>query len=454
MSKEADRDDILSMVDVLAEDKALQEEATAVLGASDDQNCTYSLGYVDRQALYSCLSCTSPTNSTSAGVCFACSLHCHDGHDLVELYTKRNFRCDCGNSKFNNFSCKLTAVDDRDISQSSGLLPHTVWVSGFSFNVRFICLPEMGLTLDKDKANDGNSYNQNFQGKYCTCARPYPDPEDEIEDEMIQCVVCEDWYHSRHLGTLSPHEYQEMICDGCMSNLEFLTWYKALTVPGQEAQSGKGPMKSRKKEEARNDEDKDSKQDLNEDDHLAAKAQGANDVKNTKETASNEKTEDADRMEKGQRNAPSCKLKALKTGNDDSMAKESVSKAAFWQNHWRKSLCKCDQCKEMYRTKAVPFLLDGEDTVYEYEEKGKRKQMDNSSYEQGIRALSSMDRIKQVEVLTEYNDLKSELSDYLKEFAGEGKVVTKEDIETFFDGMKARKRQKMEQHAGMQFFCK
>ena len=45
--------------------------------------------------------------------------------------------------------------------------------------------------------NDLNSYNHNFRGMYCTCGRPYPDPEDVIDDEMIQCVVCEDWYHGR-----------------------------------------------------------------------------------------------------------------------------------------------------------------------------------------------------------------------------------------------------------------
>ena len=49
----------------------------------------------------------------------------------------------------------------------------------------------------KDAVNEKNTYNQNFRGLYCTCRRPYPDPEDEIDDEMIQCVVCEDWYHGR-----------------------------------------------------------------------------------------------------------------------------------------------------------------------------------------------------------------------------------------------------------------
>lgn len=27
-----------------------------------------------------------------AGICLACSYHCHDGHELVELYTKRYFK--------------------------------------------------------------------------------------------------------------------------------------------------------------------------------------------------------------------------------------------------------------------------------------------------------------------------------------------------------------------------
>ncbi len=30
-------------------------------------------------------------------------------------------------------------------------------------------------------------YNQNFSGLYCTCSRPYPDPEDSSPpDQMIQ----------------------------------------------------------------------------------------------------------------------------------------------------------------------------------------------------------------------------------------------------------------------------
>lgn len=58
------------------------------------------------------------------------------------------------------------------------------------------------LFPDKTKVNSGNKYNDNFFGFYCFCKRPYPDPEDEVPGEMIQCIVCEDWFHGRHLGAV------------------------------------------------------------------------------------------------------------------------------------------------------------------------------------------------------------------------------------------------------------
>ena len=87
---------------------------------------------------------------------------------IVELWTKRNFRCDCGNSKFGEFFCKLFP--------------------------------------NKDVENVENSYNHNFKGVYCTCLRPYPDPDVEEQVEMIQCCICEDWFHEEHLGLDSSDE--------------------------------------------------------------------------------------------------------------------------------------------------------------------------------------------------------------------------------------------------------
>ena len=38
------------------------------------------------------------------------------------------------------------------------------------------------LLQNKDPENKKNQYNQNFYGVYCTCGRPYPDPEDEVSN--------------------------------------------------------------------------------------------------------------------------------------------------------------------------------------------------------------------------------------------------------------------------------
>jgi hypothetical protein len=89
-------------------------------------------------------------------------------HKVVELWTKRKFRCDCGNSKFGSHLCKLCP--------------------------------------DKDSENPENSYNHNFKGSYCTCGRPYPDPEAKEQIEMMQCCICEDWFHEDHIGLNSIKE--------------------------------------------------------------------------------------------------------------------------------------------------------------------------------------------------------------------------------------------------------
>ncbi|CAK1540814.1 unnamed protein product [Leptosia nina] len=196
-----DGEKVVTMMDVLQEQEDFEEDANAVLGASDDKNCTYPMGYIKRQALYACLTCCVDAKedpSKRAAICLACSLKCHEDHELVELYTKRNFRCDCGNPKFNSHPCQF-------ISNKSDL-------------------------------NEENTYNQNFSGLYCICHRPYPDPDVTEEDEMIQCIICEDWLHSDHLDATVPDsdQYAEMICKTCMQRNEFLHNYSDLIVNGND----------------------------------------------------------------------------------------------------------------------------------------------------------------------------------------------------------------------------
>ncbi|TKR93565.1 hypothetical protein L596_007992 [Steinernema carpocapsae] len=205
------------------EEEAMETEliraAETLLGSQDDRVCTYPEGNKKRQAIYSCVTCRTD-DSKPAGICYGCSIHCHDGHDLVELYTKRNFCCDCGNSKFPS-KCKLYE--------------------------------------DKIAENKRNTYNQNFFDKYCECHKPYPMEENDPDYhlEMCQCFACEDWFHREHIisGNI-PQRFLdgELICRGCTATLPFVAfyhqnWEKLLSTQVAQARAssntGRSPRSSR-----------------------------------------------------------------------------------------------------------------------------------------------------------------------------------------------------------------
>ncbi|XP_076443083.1 putative E3 ubiquitin-protein ligase UBR7 [Babylonia areolata] len=442
-----DDDDSVSMLEVLAQESRMQEDASAVLGGSDDQECTYAKGYIKRQALYACTTCST---TEPAGVCLACSYQCHEGHDLYELYTKRNFRCDCGNSKFKDNKCKLVPI--------------------------------------KSDVNEENQYNQNFKGAYCICARPYPDPEDETEDLMIQCVVCEDWYHGRHLGTEVPENdsYQEMICRGCMAKHPFLWAYQVngqaetvqkelgedekVDVAGGDSDKTKpDPMSQESTVKPENEEgvkekpDVDSDKVMEQDDTTPAKAQkrklapGSMPSEACADGASGSSTSAESEPPSKQTKAEEAADSRPKSGIGSCLLQDLRKRqftvkdcGTFWLEGWREKLCACDACVSMYKEEGVAFLTDVTETVSTYEEKG-RSNPAMSDLEQERSLLSGMDRIQQIEMINGFNDLKSELSDFLKTFAESGKVVSSDDIKGFFAHMEKRKKERM---SGMQYFCK
>lgn len=497
-----DTDPVVSLQDIIDEDRELESTANAVLGGSDDQDCTYHEGYMKRQALYACSTCKTKDD---AGVCLACSLDCHDGHELYELYTKRNFRCDCGNSKFPDFNCHF--------------------------------LPS------KDFTNDKNEYNHNFRGLYCTCKRPYPDPEDSIDDEMIQCIVCEDWFHSRHLhgkGIPEGSDFAEMICHLCMGNqTPFLWFYNWEYTPYESAimDISKSPNNTEdeiiiKHEHSINvtattaECDKKSCNDLvqftnSSNDNITLTKQPNNNViqdvsvVQLKENAENTTTESSDictndgishKSETYESNADvkgetdrnessnsfpntiSCtddsaidhskpdmvtvKIKSDEVHAKSESATEAIHKkvtdkmkceleylkdvyktcnfpdsAAFWPDGWRTKLCKCEKCKILMS--GLSYLTDIDDTVAEYEKKGELKQSD-STMDKGMQVLGGMNRVQQVEVIQGYNDMKSKLSEYLRTFAQEGRVVTEDDIKNFFQKMNESKKPRL----GISHLCK
>lgn len=71
---------------------------------------------------------------------------------------------------------------------------------------------ECKLQKEKDYENNLNEYSHNYEGKYCNCN------EEEDDNEMIQCFLCEEWYHKRHLnikGDLNEYDEGDLICNKC-----------------------------------------------------------------------------------------------------------------------------------------------------------------------------------------------------------------------------------------------
>lgn len=421
VNNDAEDDNPITLDDFIEEESNLVKDAIALLGSSDDKNCTYNLEYVKRQALYACITCTPQVEPTSkpAGVCLACSYHCHEGHELIELYTKRLFRCDCGNTKFSGKKCNLEP--------------------------------------NKSEENEQNAYNQNFKGLYCTCERPYPDPEDDTPDEMVQCIICEDWYHTRHLlpGVEEPSlgtNYAEIICRPCTNRLTFLEYYAGLAVsPIKKSEGAENSRiiidnvpESNGANEVIISEEKsiDGEQEniingeLKEDKIPDEEKTVKNEDKTVPVNSSSPNSSTA-----LQESEESCLLKKLKPLTDDI----SGNNATFWPSNFRSSLCSCSSCKKVYSDLNVLWILDEADTVQAYEEEGLQKAENITTHPDKLlnNELAKFDRYQQVELIQSYNDLKSNLSEFLGKFVQQKKVVRKQDIDEFFQDMQAKKRQRV-----------
>ncbi|KAL8536346.1 hypothetical protein ACS0TY_011826 [Phlomoides rotata] len=380
--------------------KAVEEEeleADLILGGDEGKECTYSKGYMKRQAIFSCLTCTPEGN---AGVCTACSLSCHEGHEVLELWTKRGFRCDCGNSKFGEFFCKLLA--------------------------------------SKDVENSNNAYNHNFKGTYCTCDLPYPDPNVEEQVEMIQCCICEDWFHEEHIGLPSTdkipkdeddeHIFEDFICQGCAEVCSFLTYYPQLISAPNPSSSGNEkavlevdpPLSSPEKENRPLDSIAGS---VNSE-TIPAEAKSDCKVKECAEVAGSSST---------------CIIGIDLARNSPTM---DQFKPLFLSKNWRESLCTCDNCTEFYAQKGIIFLTDKEDTIAEYERKAQQLRSENIQKQEGVEAsfFNNLHHVAKMELLSGINDMKNEFCAFM-ESSDPSKPVTPADIQQVFENLaKKRKR--------------
>lgn len=114
--------------------------------------------------------------------------------------------------------------------------------------------------------------------------------------------------------------------------------------------------------------------------------------------------------------------------------------ATFWPHDWRLNLCDCAVCRLQMQRKRVEFLLDAEDTVLCYQEKGMAKVAEGENMQQDVAmaALSALSHGSQVDAIMGYNRLREKLTEFLNAFAASRQVVTEEDIKRFFRMMKEK----------------
>ncbi|KAK4742380.1 hypothetical protein SAY87_000381 [Trapa incisa] len=412
---EDEAEQTISIQEYLKDVEEQELEADLVLGGDEGKDCTFLKGYLKRQAIFSCLTCTPDGN---AGVCTACSLSCHDGHEIVELWTKRNFSCDCGNSKFGEFFCKLFP--------------------------------------NKDSENVHNSYNHNFKGLYCTCDRPYPDPDLEDQVEMIQCCLCEDWFHEEHIG-LDPSDeiprdeegeplYDEFICQACSAVCSFLNFYPHMMFSNKK-QGDPTPSKNKEVEEKPHaggsaQIGKDGLADnIHKKDNIATGSDSSQCIHEESSLPMGE-TSAATTIGLNDRVYEIASQTTCVLGTntlDNSPVKES--RPIFLSKNWRDALCRCEKCVDMYNQKGISFLLDKEDTILEYEKVAKEKREEKLQQQEGVELdlLNSMGHVQKMEILNGIADMKDEICSFLESFDS-SKPITSADIHQVFENLAKKRR--------------
>lgn len=449
------------------------------------ENCTKDLGPL-RQSVFSCLTCNPPPANASdpysgAGICYACSVQCHGEHQLVEIFTKRNFICDCGTTR-------LPATS-----------PCTLRLNAAT-NAR-------GVHSEEPSAN--NKYNQNFRNRFCACECDY-DPFQQ-KGTMFQCLGLgthdtggcgEDWYHpgcvmglgpdwydksegkkiqkiaadedgalpvisetaetAAHDGETAPHpeteaeegddeqpnppgfpkdeDFETFICFKCVEAHPWIKRYAGTPgflspvyyKPGSDiAEQSSGDKVTKevtsKKRKAENSEPEESQESK----RLKNETEATNIT--SADTASEPKVQDEATLvkEDATTEQPSpdvCKYDALPP-----TPKETYS--LFCTESFRDRFCRCKRC---YPNLATHAQLLEEEEIYEPPVSEEGSENDGSThgsgslYERGESALRNVDRVRAIEGVMAYNQLKDKLKPFFQQFAESGQAISAEDIKEYF----------------------
>jgi E3 ubiquitin-protein ligase UBR7 len=216
--------------------------------------------------------------------------------------------------------------------------------------------------------NDLNKYGDNFKGINCYCKAYYDDTIEQ--DVMFQCLVCEDWFHEKCIKTIDQ-EFDDMICKYCVSKLDFFGYYtkSQILAPIEEA----------------------------------VDIEADTEPSNTIESNSND----------------ICKIKNSKSSLLDG--------ELYLIGDWKNLLCKCESCLKMYAECKVSFIWQVEEAIDPAPDTTK-KDKDTLLME----ALMKMHRATALDGIREFQNLKSDLLDFMADVSKKRDIVNKEDIENFF----------------------
>ncbi|CAI0642950.1 Protein mlo2 [Colletotrichum fructicola] len=452
------------------------------------ENCTKILGSL-RQSVFACLTCNPPPANPKdpynpAGVCYACSVQCHGEHTLVEIFTKRDFTCDCGTTRY----------------------PAT---SPCSLRVNPTTNTKGGVHSEEPASN--NKYNQNFRNRFCACECDY-DPFQQ-KGTMFQCLGLgtaetggcgEDWYHPGCLVGMGPEWFEGMKkdtktkIDGGDREKPALPTISEDAEPQPATQAAAAPGTGEEEEEDDDDDVPMPPGFPGEDDFeafLCYKCVNANpwikkyagakgflpavfSRQKAQEKVQEEKVEDdkvhddkapdavtqeASKKRKADDDGSESDAKRLKSDPEDTdgqpdnvkpEVKEEASKTTtackwealpsppaeefslFLKEDFRDHLCKCSSCYP--KLDPHPQLLEEEET-YEpplsdggNSDHGGSTNGSGSLLERGESALRNVDRVRAIEGVMAYNHLKDQLKPFFQKFAESGQAIGAEDIKSYF----------------------
>ncbi|KAE8150244.1 putative zinc finger in N-recognin-domain-containing protein [Aspergillus avenaceus] len=425
----------------------LEADAREILPYSFD-SCTQALGPL-RQSLFACLTCNPPSETpdapyTAAGVCYSCSIACHGEHTLVELFNKRNFVCDCGTTRVPSTSpCTLRSDPKTGAKGVHSETPHP-----------------------------GNSYNHNFQNKFCGCAEDYN--AEEEKGTMFQCLGLgtaesggcgEDWWHPECLiglprdwyksmkeegkvehaedddetplppGFPGEEDFETFICYKCLDANPWLKRYATTAgfLPPVYKEGGL-PKTTETTPNTSEDQAPTSKKRKLEDGEESEPA-----AKRPKDDPENTSTEAQPTAETEPKQEPteSSPPKQKHDSIPDTAPQGSFS--LFVKEDFRDHLCRCPDC---YPNLAPHIQLREEEETYEPplsedgEANGGGSTGTGSLLDRGEAALSNIDRVRAIEGAMVYNHLRDKVKEFLKPFAETGKAVSAEDIKSYFEKLR------------------